>query len=69
MTKQEWEKEFQYRGFDAHLDEHNVMMFKTDNGKIAMKYHKMCEEEYPYSWGIKKLGDGDDEGEILQNTE
>lgn len=68
MTKLEWLEKLQKQGIKVYL-ENNVLMFKTDNLEEAKKYKKAIKD-YPYSWGIKKIGGEEyDEGEILPDTE
>lgn len=66
--KQKWEKKLQEQGFDAKLDEHNVIMLKTAEKEEAIRF-KQAMEKYPYSWGIKRKGEGYDEGEVLSDFE
>ena len=67
MTKQDWMSKLQKQGIDAYWD-HNVLMYKTDNKENAKRYLKAVKG-YPYSYGIKKIGGNNDEGEVLQDTE
>lgn len=53
MDKPEWEKKLQDMGLPVTL-ERNVLMCKTSEKEVAVKFKKAIEE-YPYSWGIKRL--------------
>ena len=68
MTKQEWEKKLQEQGIDAHLDDQHVLMLKTSKKEEAIRFRDAIRD-YPYSWGIKKIGDGDGQEDILSDTE
>lgn len=67
MTKQEWVDKLHAQGIDVYLD-HNVLMLKTSDFQEAKKYMNIMKE-YPYSYGIKKIGEHHDEEDILQNDE
>lgn len=58
MTKVQWEKKLQDINLPVTL-ENNVLMCKTGEKDVAIKFHKAIKD-YPYSWGIKKLGNGED---------
>ncbi|MBP5564956.1 MAG: hypothetical protein J6X45_04455 [Lachnospiraceae bacterium] len=65
MTKTEWEKKLKEKGFGVVLDS-NVLMLKTESNEEEEEFRKAVKD-YPYSWGIKRGGEINDESGILQD--
>ena len=68
-VKEQWVKQLNDQGINAHLDSSNVIMLETDSKDEAIKYREALAD-YPYSWGIKRKGLGEnDQDEVLSDYE